>query len=130
MRAALAALALGLVLAVTGLPGQKQEARAQVSFGFHSGGYYGGPSFGIHVGRRHYGHRRYYRSHRPWRYRRHYYGGYNYRPYVYRPYYYSRRYYTPRPPRAGRCGHWASRCAANWGSGGANFRGCLRYHGC
>jgi len=57
----------------------------------------------------------------------------------YRRRYYHRRYYRPRYYRGrrygygrryGRCGYWRKRCARNWGYGGSNFRGCLRYHGC
>lgn len=39
-----------------------------------------------------------------------------------------RRYYRSR--HHGRCGYWSRRCADNWGYGGNNYRGCLRYHGC
>ncbi|RIA55083.1 hypothetical protein [Dichotomicrobium thermohalophilum] len=39
-----------------------------------------------------------------------------------------RRYYRSR--HRGRCDYWSRRCANNWGYGGANYRGCLRYHGC
>jgi len=30
----------------------------------------------------------------------------------------------------GGCRHWSRRCARNWGYGGKNYRGCMRYHGC
>jgi hypothetical protein len=45
-------------------------------------------------------------------------------------------HYSPRPryavPRysGARCDHWARMCARNWGTGNANFRGCMRYHRC
>jgi len=45
----------------------------------------------------------------------------------YRPYHYRRRYYRR---RRGSCRYWSRRCARNWGYGGKNYRGCLRYHGC
>ncbi len=81
-----------------------------VSFG------YWGPRVGVYVGPRpYYG---YYRPYRPYYYR-------PYRPY-YRPY---RPYYGP-VYGGGRCVRWASRCAARWGAGGPNFRGCMRYHRC
>jgi len=50
-------------------------------------------------------------------------------PYYYSPYY----YYGPRYNYSyggGRCSYWRARCADNWGYGGADFYGCLRYHGC
>lgn len=47
--------------------------------------------------------------------------------YGYYPYY---RYRYRRFRRAGRCGYWHRRCARNWGYGNANYRGCMRYHGC
>lgn len=28
------------------------------------------------------------------------------------------------------CRYWSRRCADNWGYGGSNYRGCMRYHGC
>jgi len=70
-----------------------------------------GVGFHLYIGPRH----RYYRRH-----------------YYYRPYYYRRRYYRRRYHRRryGRCGYWSKRCARNWGYGGKNYRGCLRYHGC
>lgn len=128
MRAAIAAMGLGLVLAVTGLPGQSNQAQAQFGVDVYGGGYYG-PSVGFHIGtggwHRPYRYHRHYRYHRPY-----YYGGY-YRPYRWHRPYYSRRHYVPRAPRAaGSCAYWAQRCAASWGGGGANFRGCLRYHRC
>lgn len=42
--------------------------------------------------------------------------------------YRGRRYHRSRS--GGRCGYWSRRCANNWGYGGKNYRGCLRYHGC
>jgi len=39
-----------------------------------------------------------------------------------------RRYHRSR--YHGRCSYWSRRCARNWGYGGSNYRGCLRYHGC
>jgi len=32
--------------------------------------------------------------------------------------------------RHGSCRYWSRRCAHNWGYGGRNYRGCMRYHGC
>ena len=29
-----------------------------------------------------------------------------------------------------RCETWHNRCAANWGHGNANYRGCMAHHGC
>jgi hypothetical protein len=69
-----------------------------------------GVGFHLYIGPRY---RRYRRYHRPRRYRRYYRG----------------RHYG-RGRRYGRCGYWRKRCARNWGYGGSNFRGCLRYHGC
>jgi hypothetical protein len=39
-----------------------------------------------------------------------------------------RRYHRSR--RRGGCSYWSRRCAHNWGYGGSNYRGCMRYHGC
>lgn len=83
------------------------------------GGYYGyspGVTLGFSFGTPYYGYP--------------YYSGayYNYRPY-YRTYVAPRVYYTRRPSRGGSCDYWARKCAQNWG-GGANWRGCMRYHGC
>lgn len=39
-----------------------------------------------------------------------------------------RRYHRSRYHRG--CGYWSRRCAHNWGYGGKNYRGCMRYHGC
>jgi len=39
-----------------------------------------------------------------------------------------RRYHRSRG--RGGCGYWSRRCARNWGYGGRNYRGCMRYHGC
>jgi hypothetical protein len=63
-----------------------------------------------------------------------FYFGFGFRP----RYYGNRRYYQPRRYRSnrsyrrrgGRCGYWSQRCINNWGYGGPNYRGCLRYHGC
>lgn len=32
--------------------------------------------------------------------------------------------------RGDRCDYWSNRCEDNWGYGGSNYRGCMRYHGC
>jgi len=42
--------------------------------------------------------------------------------------YHHRRYHRSRYRRG--CGYWSRRCAHNWGYGGKNYRGCMRYHGC
>lgn len=42
---------------------------------------------------------------------------------------YRYRHYRSRY-RGDRCDYWSRRCVDNWGYGGANYRGCLRYHGC
>jgi hypothetical protein len=57
-----------------------------------------------------------------------YYGGYGYRRYYtpYRPYPYPNSY----PPYRPSCDYWRARCAENWGYGGPDFYGCLRYEGC
>ena len=46
-----------------------------------------------------------------------------------------RYYYNPRPRRSYRrqesyCSYWSRRCAANWGYGGPDYRGCMRYYRC
>jgi hypothetical protein len=41
-----------------------------------------------------------------------------------------RYYYPAQPQYGGRCEYWRQQCIRNWGYGGPNFRGCLRYHGC
>jgi hypothetical protein len=95
-----AAILLGIAIAP-----KEAEAKTHFSFLYH------GPGFSIYIGPRGY---RYYR------------------PYPhYRPYYY-RRYYGPRVYRqySGRCSYWSRRCAANWGYGNRNYRGCMRYYGC
>jgi len=28
------------------------------------------------------------------------------------------------------CNYWSDRCAANWGYGGSNYNGCMRYYNC
>jgi hypothetical protein len=58
-------------------------------------------------------------------------GGYNYRRY-YTPYYRPYPYPYPRyyPPYRPSCDYWRARCAENWGYGGPDFYGCLRYEGC
>lgn len=33
------------------------------------------------------------------------------------------------PSYGDQCQQWSNRCYRNWG-GGANYRGCMRYHGC
>ena len=105
-----------LLLALT-LSTRPAEAHHR-SYGF---GYYGS-GFSLHFG--HYPRYRYrYRYYYPRSYGyRHYY----YRPRVRRPARHHRHYRY----RSNRCSHWASRCAANWGHGGKNFRGCMRYHRC
>lgn len=70
-----------------------------------------------------------YRRHRGW------YGHRRYRHYRRSPSFglYFGPYYTyPRYGyyRSSRCSYWRYRCAVNWGSGTANYYGCLRYHGC
>lgn len=74
--------------------------------------------------RRHWRHRRWRR--RRWRHRRgprfYFYWG---PPYYYGYYPYRYRYRKYR----GRCAYWHRRCRRRWGHG-ANFRGCMRYHGC
>lgn len=42
--------------------------------------------------------------------------------------YHHRSYRSRR--RGDRCDYWSRRCEDNWGYGGSNYRGCLRYHGC
>ena len=105
-------LAATLLLAVNSAT-ERAEARSYVSFGYY------GPGIGIHVG-----HYPYYG----------YYSPYYYRPYYYRPYYSYRRYYsrpyTYRRSYSSRCSRWSRRCAANWGYGGRNYRGCMKYHRC
>ena len=109
LRAAVVVAALVLAF---GLP-TKSQATAYFSFGYYGPGitFYGG----------HYPYYYYPYYYRPYPY----YYGYRYR--YHRPYRY-RRYYKRR--YAGRCSRWRSRCAANWGYGGSNYRGCLRYHRC
>ena len=78
----------------------------------------------VHSRRR--GHYRHYRGHRP---RSGFYFYYNTAP---RRYY---NYYYPQPRRTYRrqdnyCSYWSRRCAANWGYGGPDYRGCMRYYNC
>ena len=60
-----------------------------------------------------------------------FYYGYPYYGY-YEPYNYG--YYAPRRRyrryRGGSCSRWHRRCVRNWGYGGADYGGCMRYHGC
>jgi len=107
MRRLAIVLAAIAVLATSAAP-QSAEARSYFSFR------YSGPGFSFEVGRYPY-----------------------YAPYS--PYYYGYPVYRPRPrtyfrfsvrPRGGSCSYWGGRCAGNWGYGGANYRGCLRYYGC
>lgn len=69
-----------------------------------------------------------------------------YYPHIYKPYHYY--WYGPhhesyhRSPygrhhetrlsseNGGRCTRWRQACTANWGSGNANYRGCMHYHRC
>jgi hypothetical protein len=71
------------------------------------------------------------------RHRHRYHGG----PAIYfgfgAPYYYgSPYYYTPRPRYrryrrgGGRCGRAHRACVRNWGYGGGDYEGCMRYEGC
>lgn len=46
-----------------------------------------------------------------------------------RAHHYRHRHYRSRY-RGGSCRYWSRRCANNWGYGGSNYRGCMRYHGC
>lgn len=94
--------------------GSAKDADAKAYFSF---GYYG-PGITFYGGH----HPRYY----PYGYYYPYY--YGYRPYRYRPRYRYRRHRHRR--YGGRCGYWSGRCADNWGYGGADYRGCLKYHGC
>ncbi len=105
MRVASAVFAATLLLAVCGMS-KPADAGPRVGFGYY------GPGLSIYVGPRPY-----------------YYRPYYYQPYYYRPYY-SRPYYAPRPTYRSRCSRWRSRCARNWGYGGRNYRGCMRYHRC
>lgn len=98
------AAGLALTAGAVGLP-QAAEAGKRGHFGVSSAG------FSLYIGRGHYS---------PYYERRHY----------YRRYY---RYRRPAPSyrtRPSRCEHWSRRCAANWGYGNNNWRGCMRYHGC
>ena len=85
------------------LGGDLAPAKAQTDFGL----YVGRPGFSLYFGRN---------------------PGYRYAPYRYYDY---NRYYTPAPQyRPGRCEYWSRRCAASWGYGNKDYRGCMRYHGC
>ncbi len=94
------------------------SARSDVqSVGYYGGGGYYSSGYHGWYGHRHRGHYRY-----GW-------PGYFYS----RPYY--RPYYNPYPRYDGygggrNCGYWRSRCAENWGYGGSDYYGCLRYEGC
>ena len=101
MRRVSVLFAAAVLLAVCGMS-KSADAKPRVSFGYY------GPGVSIYVGPRPY---------------------YYYRPYYYRPYYY-RPYYVPRRIYRSRCAKWRARCRRNWGYGGRNYRGCLRYHRC
>ena len=64
------------------------------------------------------------------------YFGFGAAPYYYGyPYYYRRPYYAaPRYRRTyrggGHCARAHRACVANWGYGGGNYDGCMRYEGC
>ena len=80
---------------------------------------------------------KYYKAHGNHRYRKHRRHRRNGIYFYYSPsprYYYAprpRRYYNPRPrARRGSCAYWSDRCAANWGYGGPDYRGCMRYYRC
>lgn len=76
------------------------------------------------------------------RYAPFYYRQYHYKqffgPYYYRPddprFYNKASHRGPGKRRGGyadsACAKWEQQCAQNWGSRGANYRGCLRYHRC
>lgn len=60
---------------------------------------------------------------------------------VHLPHFMSSYYYSSRPhdhphhqgayrKQGGSCDAWRQRCAANWGRGNANYRGCMAYHRC
>ena len=59
-------------------------------------------------------------------------------PHIYRPYHYywygpqhQASQKAPRKSKAGKsCSRWNRACTTNWGRGNANYRGCMRYHGC
>lgn len=114
VRVAVVAAALAVAFA---LP-SKSEAKTYLSFGYY------GPGVSFYAG--HYPYYYY-----PYRYRPYYYYGYRPRYYRYR-YSYRRSYRYRRYARRyrGRCARWSRRCAANWGYGGNDYRGCMRYHGC
>ena len=114
MRLALFVTALaGLLMA--GAFESPAEARSRTYYSFS----YSGGGVSVTVGRA----PRYYYA-RPRRYYRYYYAP--------RPRYYRR--YRPRVRvyrrSGGSCGYWHNRCVANWGYGGSNYRGCMRYHRC
>lgn len=109
------ALAVIAALFLLGAASKPAEARTYFSFGYYAPGisiyaghypYYYGPYYSYYFPRRYYRYRHRYRPR--YRYRR----AYRYRVY------------------GGRCSYWGQRCAANWGYGGPNYRGCLRYYGC
>jgi len=72
----------------------------------------------------------FYGGHRPfyypyYRYPHHYLYGYK------RRYKQHRKRHSPaRYSKGGQCIYWSERCVKRWGEGGADYRGCMRYHGC
>ena len=120
MRKLLLMTAAALMLAFTGAPGAQA---AKGDFDRSIAGRYKHHSGNHHYYRNH--HRRGHRKYR--RYRsgpsiRLYFGtpGYYYRPRARRSYRRSNEY----------CAYWSRRCAANWGYGGPDYRGCMRYYKC
>jgi len=119
-------LALGVLLGITALGSPNAKAASAISspaltLGQQIDGLRQSNIVNADVGVRIYIGPRY-RHYRRYRYRRYH------RPRVYHRYYLGHRYGYGR--RYGRCGYWSRRCAANWGYGGSNYRGCLKYHGC
>ena len=66
--------------------------------------------------------------------RHHHYRHYPIYPFYFGPYYYYEPYYSypyyGYRSYGGRCSYWRRRCAENWGFGGSDYYGCLRYEGC
>ncbi len=118
MRAILLSTFLALLIGLA-MPAAPAKAAAG-DYDFGTGYAHGGHSYGHRY--RYYAPRYRYRYHRP---RRGYGVYFHYAPRV-RP----RRYHRTYRSRGNRCGYWSRRCAANWGYGGKNFRGCMRYHRC
>jgi len=96
-------------VALLALAGAGSPAEARNGFSL----YIGGPGFSFGFG----GYPRYY---------------YDDDPYHILPYPYPRypRYYQSPRNQGGGCAYWSRRCAANWGYGNRNYRGCMRYYGC